>query len=259
MMNLQRNLEGIQNPLEITIYKFLLVSTTQIKIHQMLGMHLIILDHPHPILHGDHFWKTSQTLLHHYSWILLNFPHYLHLIILHLFIHLRRELNWKLVIRVPYLIDISISVMESWTLLPFHHQRKIHHLMVLSPGYHLNKVLMNPYLNFMDVLTNIDQLLINDLHFDHLFNVDQLASPYQECYQITHMEIDPPFTSSMIQNKDWCLFRRSQSQLNNQLQLPLMKKTILVLCIVNNGYDIIYPWLWKHQIHFPNTLKTFSR
>ena len=48
MMNLpQRKLEGIQNPLKITIYKFLLVSTTPIKIHQMLDMHLIILNH-HP-------------------------------------------------------------------------------------------------------------------------------------------------------------------------------------------------------------------
>ena len=60
MMNLlQRNLKGIQNSLEITTYKFLLVSTTPIKIHQMPGMHLIILDHPHPILHGDHFWRMS--------------------------------------------------------------------------------------------------------------------------------------------------------------------------------------------------------
>ena len=55
MMNLQRNLEGIWNHLEITIYKFLLVSTTPIKIYQILGMHLIILNHPHPILYGDHF------------------------------------------------------------------------------------------------------------------------------------------------------------------------------------------------------------
>ena len=74
--------------------------------------------------------------------------------------------------------------------------------MVLSPGYHLNKVLMNPYLNFVDVLTNINQLSMNNPHFDHLFNVNQLASPYQECYQITHMEIDPPFILSVIQNKD---------------------------------------------------------
>ena len=70
--------------------------------------------------------------------------------------------------------------------------------MVLSPGYHLNKVLMNPYLNFVDILTNINQLLMNDPHFDHLFNVDQLAFPYQECYQIIHMEIDPPFILSVI-------------------------------------------------------------
>ena len=60
MTNLpQRKLEGIQNPLEITIYKFLLISTTQIKIHQMLDMHLIILNHHPHILHGDHFWRMS--------------------------------------------------------------------------------------------------------------------------------------------------------------------------------------------------------
>ena len=137
-------------------------------------------------------------LLYHYSWILLNLPHCLHLIVLHLFIHLQRELNWKLVIGVLYPIDISINIMESQTLLPLHHWRKIHHLMVLSPGYHLNKVLMNPYLNFMDVLTNINQQSMNDPCFDHLFNIDQLTFPYQECYQITHMEIDPPFTLSVI-------------------------------------------------------------
>ena len=57
---LQRKLKGIWNPFETTIYKFLSVSTTPVKIHQMLGMHLIILDYPpHPILHGDHFWKMS--------------------------------------------------------------------------------------------------------------------------------------------------------------------------------------------------------
>ena len=66
--------------------------------------------------------------------------------------------------------------MESQTLLLLHHRRKTHHFMVLSPGYHLNKVLMNPYLNFMDVLTNIDQLSMNDPHFDHLSNIDQLTS-----------------------------------------------------------------------------------
>ena len=70
--------------------------------------------------------------------------------------------------------------------------------MVLSPGYHLNKVLMNSYLNFVDVLTNINQLLMNDPRFDHLSNVDQLTSPYQECYQITHMKIDSLFTLSAI-------------------------------------------------------------
>ena len=88
--------------------------------------------------------------------------------------------------------------MESQTLLPFHHWRKTHHLMVLSPSYHQKKVLMNPYLNFMDALTNINLLSMKDSRFDLLFNVDQLASPYQECYQITHMEIDPPFISSTI-------------------------------------------------------------
>ena len=136
-------------------------------------------------------------LLHHYFWILLNLPHRLHLIVFHLFIYLQRELNWKLVIEVLYLIDISINDMESWILL-LHHRRKTHHLMVLNPGYHLNKGLMNPYLNFVDVLINIDQLSMNDPRFDHLFNNDQLAFLYQECYQITHMEIDPPFTSSVI-------------------------------------------------------------
>ena len=60
MMNLlQRKLEGIQNPFKITIYKFLLVSTIPIKIHQMLGMHLIILNHHPHILHEDLFWKMS--------------------------------------------------------------------------------------------------------------------------------------------------------------------------------------------------------
>ena len=60
IMNLpQRKLKGIQNSLKITIYKFLLVSTIPIKIHQMLGMHLIILDHHPHILHEDHFWKMS--------------------------------------------------------------------------------------------------------------------------------------------------------------------------------------------------------
>ena len=63
--------------------------------------------------------------------------------------------------------------------------------MVLSPGNHQNKVLMNPYLNFVDVLTNINLLSMNNPHFNLLFNVDQLASLYQECYQITYMEIDP--------------------------------------------------------------------
>ena len=137
-------------------------------------------------------------LLYHYFWILLNLSHHLHLITLHLFIHLRRELNQKLVIGVLYLIDISINVMESQTLLSLHHRRKTHHLMVLSPGYHLHKVLMNPYLNFVDVLTNINQLLMNDPRFNHLSNVDQLASPYQECYHITYMEIDSLFTLSAI-------------------------------------------------------------
>ena len=68
--------------------------------------------------------------------------------------------------------------------------------MVLSLGYHLDKVLMNPYLSSVDVLTNIDQPSIIIPCFDHLFNINQLASPYQECYQITHMEIDPPFILS---------------------------------------------------------------
>ena len=70
--------------------------------------------------------------------------------------------------------------------------------MILSPSYHQNKVPMNLYLNFMDILTNINLLSINNTHFDLLFNIDQLTSPYQECYQITHMEIDPLFTLSVI-------------------------------------------------------------
>ena len=70
--------------------------------------------------------------------------------------------------------------------------------MVLSPSYHQNKVLMNPYLNFMDILTNINLLSMNNPHFDLLFNDNQLASPYQECCQITHMEIDPLFILSAI-------------------------------------------------------------
>ena len=84
------------------------------------------------------------------------------------------------------------------TLLSLHHHQKTYHLMVQNLGYHLNKVLMNAYLNFMDVLTNIDLPSMNAPHFDHLFNVNQLTSPYQEYYQIIYMEIDPPFTSSMI-------------------------------------------------------------
>ena len=69
-----------------------------------------------------------------YAWILLTLPHCLHHIILHPFILLQRELSQKLVIGALYLIDISISIKKSWTLLPLHHQRKTYHLMVLSPG-----------------------------------------------------------------------------------------------------------------------------
>ena len=68
--------------------------------------------------------------------------------------------------------------MKPQTLLPLHHKRKSNHLMVPSLGYHLDKVLMNPYLNFVDVLTIIDLPSIDTPHFDHLFNVDQLTSPY---------------------------------------------------------------------------------
>ena len=146
---------------------------------------------------SDHTWSSSsyptwrpfsENELDIPSPLFLDSPEastHLHLIILHLFISLWRELNWKL-------------VMESWTLLPLHHWRKIHHLMVLSPGYHLNKVLMNPYLNFMNIFTNIDPLFMNDPYFNHPFNINQLISPYQKCYQITHMEIKSPFTSSAI-------------------------------------------------------------
>ena len=72
-------------------------------------------------------------------------------------------------------MDISISIMELQTLL-HHHWRKTHHLMIPSLGYHPNKVLMNPYLNFVDVLTNINLLSMNNPHFNLLFNVDQLTS-----------------------------------------------------------------------------------
>ena len=98
------------------------------------------------------------------------------------FILLLKELNQKLVIEVQYLTDISTNVIKSQTFLPHHHQRKTYHLMVPSLGYYLDKVLMDPYLNSMDILTNIDLPLINIPHFDHLFNVNQLTSPYQECY-----------------------------------------------------------------------------
>ena len=59
IMNLlQRKLRGIWNPLKIITYKFLLVSTSPIKIHQMLGMYLIILIHCQPIiLYGDHLQR----------------------------------------------------------------------------------------------------------------------------------------------------------------------------------------------------------
>ena len=137
-------------------------------------------------------------LLHHYFWILIKLSHCLHFIILDLFILLQRELNWGLVIRVLYSIDMSINVMESQTLLFHHHQRKIYHLMVPSLGYHLDKVLMNPSLNFVDILININLPSMNTPHFNHLFNIDQLASPYQECYQIIHTKIDPPFILSTI-------------------------------------------------------------
>ena len=50
----------------------------------------------------------------------------------------------------------------------------------------------------MDVLTNIDLLLMNNPYFDLLFNINQLASPYQKYYQITHMEIDPLFTLRLV-------------------------------------------------------------
>ena len=137
-------------------------------------------------------------LHHHYSWILLILPHCLHHIVLHLFILLQRELSQKLVIEALYPIDISTSIKGLRTLLLLHHWRKTYFLMVLSPGYHRNKMLMNSYLNFVNVLINIDPLLMNDPRFDLLFNNNQLASSYQECYQITHMEIDPLFTSSVI-------------------------------------------------------------
>ena len=70
--------------------------------------------------------------------------------------------------------------------------------MVLNPDYHQNKVLMNPYLNFMHVLININPLSMNNPHFNLLFNSNQLAFPYQEYYQIIHMETDPLFTLSVI-------------------------------------------------------------